>query len=72
MSPEAYTAEAVQQAIAQGAITEAYQADPQQVIQALNRLRATEVTSYLAIYSINLLSAPLTIPLIYRRINSFR
>jgi len=47
MSPEAYTAEAVQQAIAQGAITEAYQADPQQVIQALNRLRATEVTSYL-------------------------
>ena len=29
MSPEAYTAEAVQQAIAQGAITEAYQADPQ-------------------------------------------
>ena len=47
MSPEASTAEAVQQAIAQGAITEAYQADPQQVIQALNRLRATEVTSYL-------------------------
>jgi hypothetical protein len=47
MSREAYTAEAVQQAIAQGAITEAYQADPQQVIQALNRLRATEVTSYL-------------------------
>ena len=47
MSPDAYTAEAVQQAIAQGAITEAYQADPQQVIQELNRLRATEVTSYL-------------------------
>jgi bacterioferritin len=47
MSPEAYTAEAIQQAIAQGAITEAYQADPQQVIQELNRLRATEVTSYL-------------------------
>ena len=46
MSPDAYTAEAVQQAIAQGAITEAYQADPQQVIQELNRLRATEVTSY--------------------------
>ena len=43
MSPEAYTAEAIQQAIAQGAITEAYQADPQQVIQELNRLRATEV-----------------------------
>jgi bacterioferritin len=47
MSPDAYTTEAVQQAIAHGAITEAYQADPQQVIQALNRLRATEVTSYL-------------------------
>jgi bacterioferritin len=47
MHPDAYTAEAVQQAIAQGAITEAYQADPQHVIQALNRLRATEVTSYL-------------------------
>jgi ferritin-like protein len=43
----AYTTEAIQQAIAQGAITEAYQADPQQVIQELNRLRATEVTSYL-------------------------
>jgi hypothetical protein len=40
------TTEAIQQAIAQGAITEAYQADPQQVIAALNQLRATEVTSY--------------------------
>jgi len=47
MSAEAYTADAVQQAITQGAVTEAYQADPQQVIQELNRLRATEVTSYL-------------------------
>jgi len=47
MSPDAYTAEAAQQAMAQGAITEAYQADPEQVIQELNRLRATEVTSYL-------------------------
>src|SRR5687768_14704805 len=47
MRRESYTAEAIQQAIAQGAITEAYQADPQQVIQELNRLRATEVTSYL-------------------------
>ena len=33
MRPDASTAEAVQQAIAHGAITEAYQADPQQVIQ---------------------------------------
>ena len=47
MEPASYTTEAIQQAIAQGAITEAYQADPQQVISALNRLRATEVTSYL-------------------------
>jgi bacterioferritin len=41
------TTEAIQDAIAQGAITEVYQADPQQVIAALNQLRATEVTSYL-------------------------
>ena len=47
MSAEAYTTEAIQQAIAQGAITDAYQADPTQVIAALNQLRATEVTSYL-------------------------
>jgi hypothetical protein len=44
---EASTAEAVQQAITQGTIPDAYQADPQQVIQELKRLRATEVTSYL-------------------------
>jgi bacterioferritin len=47
MQSVSYTPEAIAQAIAHGAITEAYQADPQQVIQALNRLRATEVTSYL-------------------------
>ena len=47
MSPASYTTEAIQHAIAQGAITDAYQADPPQVIAALNRLRATEVTSYL-------------------------
>jgi len=47
MNMTSYTAEAIQQAIAQGPITEAYQADPQQMIQELNRLRATEVTSYL-------------------------
>jgi hypothetical protein len=41
------TPEAVQQAIAQGAITDAYQAEPQHVMQALNRLHATDVTSYL-------------------------
>ena len=47
MNTASYTTEAIQHAIAQGAITEAYQADPQQVIAALNQLRATEVTSYL-------------------------
>ena len=47
MNTASFTTEAIQQAIAQGAITEAYQADPQQVIQELNQLRATEVTSYL-------------------------
>jgi len=47
MRTESSTAEAFQQAIAPGPITQAYQADPQQVIQALHRLRATEGTSYL-------------------------
>ena len=47
MKTASSSTEAIQQAIAQGAITEAYQADPQQVIAALNQLRATEVTSYL-------------------------
>src|SRR5256714_11709192 len=47
MNTASYTTEAIQDAIAQGSITEAYQADPQQVIAALNQLRATEVTSYL-------------------------
>jgi bacterioferritin len=47
MQTASYTTEEIEHAIAQGAITEAYQADPQQVIDELNRLRATEVTSYL-------------------------
>ena len=37
----------IKQAIAQGPITEAYQADPQQVVHELNQLRATEITSFL-------------------------
>jgi bacterioferritin len=37
----------IQQAIEQGPITEAYQAEPRQVVQELNRLRATEITSFL-------------------------
>jgi bacterioferritin len=47
MNIASYSTDAIQHAITQGAITEAYQADPQQVIDELNRLRATEVTSYL-------------------------
>ena len=37
----------IQQAIAQGPITDAYQADPQQIVHELNQLRATEITSFL-------------------------
>jgi bacterioferritin len=37
----------IKQAIEQGPITEAYQADPRQVVRELNRLRATEITSFL-------------------------
>src|SRR5919109_5594360 len=37
----------IKKAIEQGPITEAYQADPQQVVHELHRLRATEVTSFL-------------------------
>src|ERR671924_213661 len=37
----------IKKAIEQGPITEAYQADPQQVVHELNRLRATEITSFL-------------------------
>jgi len=42
-----YTAEAIQEAITCGPITEAYHADPKQIVEELNQLRATEVTSYL-------------------------
>jgi bacterioferritin len=38
---------AVQEAIAHGPITDAYLADAEQVIRELNRLRATEITSFL-------------------------
>ncbi|MEW6300867.1 MAG: ferritin-like domain-containing protein [Thermodesulfobacteriota bacterium] len=37
----------IRQAIDQGPITKAYQADPQRVIGELNRLRSTEIASYL-------------------------
>ena len=37
----------VQQAIMQGAITREYQADAKHIVQQLNSLRSTEITSYL-------------------------
>jgi len=42
-----YTDDELSQAIAQGPITAEYHADPQHVIQELNRMRATELASYL-------------------------
>lgn len=48
METKDMTAEAVYQAaIEQGPITKEYKANPSVVIQALNRLRSTEITSYL-------------------------
>jgi bacterioferritin len=37
----------IQQAIRQGAVTREYKADAQRIVQALNRLRSTEIMSYL-------------------------
>jgi bacterioferritin len=45
-TPQA-TEEAVQHAIEQGPITDEYQADAPQIIRELNRLRATELSSFL-------------------------
>jgi bacterioferritin len=42
-----YTDQDTQKAISQGPITSEYRTDPQKVISELNRLRATEITSYL-------------------------
>lgn len=42
-----YSPEEIRQAIEHGSITSEYHADPQQLIIELNRLRATEVASYL-------------------------
>ena len=39
--------ELIKQAIEQGPITEEYKADPKEIVNQLNRLRATEITSYL-------------------------
>jgi len=46
-STAAEQAALIKQAIAQGPITEAYQADPQQIVHELNQLRATAITSIL-------------------------
>jgi bacterioferritin len=42
-----YSEEELMQAINQGPITAEYKADPKRVVSELNRLRATELTSYL-------------------------
>lgn len=47
MGTRMYTDEDIRQAIEQGAITEEYKADSKHLIEELNRLRATEITSFL-------------------------
>jgi bacterioferritin len=47
MSSEKHSVGEIQQAIRQGAITREYKADAQRIAQALNRLRSTEIMSYL-------------------------
>jgi len=47
MHTTAYTDDELSQAITQGPITSEYRADLPHVIQELNRLRATEIASYL-------------------------
>jgi bacterioferritin len=47
MSNDKHTVAEIQQAIRQGPITVQYKADTQRVTQALNRLRSTEIMSYL-------------------------
>jgi hypothetical protein len=47
MNTTQYSTDEIRQAIEQGPITSEYRADPQQLIVELNRLRATEIASYL-------------------------
>jgi len=47
MGHQQYTAEEIRQAIEQGPITTEYKADLRHIINELNRLRATEIASYL-------------------------
>ncbi|HEY6083806.1 MAG TPA: ferritin-like domain-containing protein [Nitrospira sp.] len=45
--PGGATDEDIRGAVEQGAITKQYLADPENVVKSLNRLRSTEITSYL-------------------------
>jgi bacterioferritin len=47
MSTQKYTPEDVRRAIEQGPITNEFKADPQHLVRTLNKLRSTEITSYL-------------------------
>jgi hypothetical protein len=47
MEQSAATDEQIRNAIEQGAITKQYFAQPESVVSSLNRLRSTEITSYL-------------------------
>src|SRR5215831_9780576 len=47
MNTTQYSTDEIRQAIEQGSVTEEYHADPRQLLQELNRLRATEITSFL-------------------------
>lgn len=47
MQVQHYTQEAIQRAIKDGPITEEYRADSQYIVHELNRLRATEIASFL-------------------------
>jgi hypothetical protein len=58
------TEQGIGDAITEGAITTQYLADPKTIVSALNRLRSTEITSYLqykqhAYMTVSLLSYPL-------------
>jgi bacterioferritin len=47
MGTDTYTDEKIRQAVEQGCLTEEYQADAKYLVEALNQLRATEITSFL-------------------------
>lgn len=46
-SQSGLTDQEIREAVDQGAVTKQYFADPQNVVSSLNRLRSTEITSYL-------------------------